>query len=276
MTGKRLTEEERRKKFFYAENESCVYDASIELIVPQYKIMHEIMSALLEKHFSMLKNNNTKDITGSVLDIGFGTGMEAMRVVEKFKNIHLVGIDLCKPMLEKFYEKIKGAPFYDRIILRHGDFLDKECEPDELKRLLTCEMERDLGFKAVISAFTLHHLSRNEKKEAYRRIYEVLEPGGIMVNGDLFNFLSSELTAYADNYDMAYISTSFDDPNNSLSASIDKDKKNDLKLRWLKHYQDDNILDPINIQEKMLRKIGFSQTGCPFRFWQVGILWARK
>ena len=276
MTEKRLTEEERRRKFFYAENESGVYDASIELVVPYYKLMHEMMLELLEVYFRKTESVNTKDIKDFVLDIGFGTGMEAMGVINRFENIHLVGIDLCKPMLERFHKKTKGAPFSDRITLKHGDFLDEECEPDELKELLPCKMERKLGFKAVISAFTLHHLTREEKEEAYRRICELLEPGGIMINGDLFNYTSSDLAAYASDFDLAYISTNFDNPNNFDSASIGEEKRIELKSRWLKHYKEDNILDSVGIQEEMLRKIGFSQTCCPFRFWQVGILWARK
>jgi hypothetical protein len=49
-----------------------------------------------------------------------------------------------------------------------------------------------------------------------------------------------------------------------------------LGALWLKHYEEDNILDSVEIQEQMLRFCGFRNTGVPFRYWQVGVLWARK
>jgi hypothetical protein len=41
---------ERRRKFFYAEQEAGMYNETIQLVVPQYDLMHQSMLDLLKYH----------------------------------------------------------------------------------------------------------------------------------------------------------------------------------------------------------------------------------
>lgn len=298
----RLSQEIRLEKFFYAEAEAGMYDGTVELVVPQYRLMHETMIDLLKYHFRIYPRRRPwrvgpEEIHGTILDIGSGSGAESIRVMKEFPNIRIVAVDLCSPMHDRFRENYKAAfssniALDERCTLVEGDILNDSGSPENLLSHLPPE-ERDEGYIAVITAFTLHHLSTDEKPEAFRRIYDMLEPGGVMINGDLLDYCSPELKKYARDFDNHWIESQFEhpDPRFTEAQSIPEEKRRELSTLWLTHYEKDNLLDPVEGTEwidpslveepslgqaKMLRDIGFRQVGCPFRYWQVGILWAKK
>jgi len=262
--------------------------------------MHETIIELLKCHFRVTQHVEPDQANGSILDAGSGTGAESIRVMKEFPNLAVVAIDLCKPMHREFHKNLKAVfgPSFSinssqRWVLIEGDILGREGSQDSLRDFLPVN-EQGTGYKAVITTFTIHHLKAAEKRQAYRQFYDVLEQGGVMINGDLFTYQSPDLRAFANDFDVRWIMRQFENPEPQFkeAASIRKAKRRELSKLWLRHYKRDNILDAIeggkeggnsssaepNLrgQAGMLRDIGFRQVGNPFRFWQVGILWARK
>jgi ubiquinone/menaquinone biosynthesis C-methylase UbiE len=291
------SEKDINKKFFYVNESLDEYDDTIELVVPQYQLMGEALIDLLKFHFGVYDEAGIDDVSGHILDIGAGTGTESMRVMREFPNVKMVCLDLYASMQKRFFDNFESEYGRDSDRCTEyvvGDLLKSAGEPANLLRPLSGKEK----YKAVITTFTIHHFSSAEKEEAYRRIYEVLEDGGILVNGDLFSYQSPELRQQAKEYDLRWIASQFKIPNPQFTRGAKRDDKtrNRLSKKWLDHYKNDNTLDPVESkvvgtvhessekcenldakgQTEMLLNAGFSQAGCPFRYWQVGILWAQK
>jgi tRNA (cmo5U34)-methyltransferase len=101
-----------------------------------------------------------------ILDLGTGTGETARRVLERHPDASLVGVDENEGMLA-----VAGAQLpAERVELRAGRI--EEPLPDG-------------SFDLVTSALCVHHLDGAGKTDLFRRVRDVLVPGGLFVLGDV-------------------------------------------------------------------------------------------
>lgn len=101
-----------------------------------------------------------------ILDLGTGTGETARRLLDRFPEAFLVGIDESAAMLDVARERLGG----ERVELRSGRLQDPL--PDG-------------PFDLVASALCVHHLDAGEKADLFRRVRAVLGDGGRFVLGDV-------------------------------------------------------------------------------------------
>jgi tRNA threonylcarbamoyl adenosine modification protein (Sua5/YciO/YrdC/YwlC family) len=101
-----------------------------------------------------------------ILELGTGTGETARRLLARHPDAVLVGIDENDRMLAVAGEALPG----DRVDLRAGRIEDALPEGP---------------FDVVASALCVHHLSGLAKADLFRRIRDVLAPGGLFVMGDV-------------------------------------------------------------------------------------------
>ena len=100
----------------------------------------------------------------SVLELGTGTGETALRVLARHPGTSLVGVDASEAMLRRARERLPGAD------LRLG------------------RLEDDLPagpFDLVVSTLAVHHLDAAHKRDLFRRVAQVLGPGGRFVLADV-------------------------------------------------------------------------------------------
>ncbi|MCV0404212.1 MAG: class I SAM-dependent methyltransferase [Chloroflexi bacterium] len=142
------------------------YDAQIREMVPRYEEIHETLLALLA-----LRPPNR------FLDLGAGTGYTLRRVLEAFPSTVAVGLDVSTEMLGRARERL--ADLADRVELRSSDIGSPEIEG---------------SFDAIVSILAVHHLYADEKRHLFSRIWEHIEPGGIMVLADYFRPASDRLS----------------------------------------------------------------------------------
>jgi tRNA (cmo5U34)-methyltransferase len=96
-----------------------------------------------------------------LLELGVGTGMTAKAVLDRHPRAHLVGIDESEAMLA-------AADL-------EGDL-----------RVSRLEDPLPVGpFDLVVSCLAVHHLTSDEKRDLFRRVAEVLRPGGRFVLADV-------------------------------------------------------------------------------------------
>lgn len=296
-TNRRISDSERRRRFFFAEADAPVYDEAVDLNTPLYGLVNKTLLELLEIHFGVDRKKKHSNISGRFLDIGSGTGAQTLAILQRFPKLDAVALDLCEPMhrvLEQKGVSIMGRQEFERRCkLLTGDIMSRVGTPNSLLAPLGGCVS-GLKYKAVVSAFALHHLTNKEKQRAYKRIFEVLEPGGILVNADLFSFQSPTLNASAQHNTIDYINKQHTDPDPEFLPAFRAlgSMREHLRKSWIRHCERFNLPDPIEGsgdgiskaakgmkvegQARMLLKAGFTEVGCPLRYWQVGILWGRR
>jgi len=145
------------------------YDAAADKIHPYYL---EIQDAILERLPRELAQG------GPVIDLGGGSGRLIERVLDRWPNATGFVIDQSEPFLA----------LAERRLARFG--LRALCAKSRLQDDWT-DILPVLPI-ALVSMSAIHHLESAEKKVLDRRCYEVLAPGGVLMNGDEIRAASDE------------------------------------------------------------------------------------
>jgi tRNA (cmo5U34)-methyltransferase len=99
-----------------------------------------------------------------VLELGVGTGETARRVLERYPEADWTAIDANEAMLGRAREALPHAEL----------------------RLSRLEDPLPHGpFDLVVSSLVVHHLDGAAKQDLFRRLFDVLRPGGVFVLGDV-------------------------------------------------------------------------------------------
>jgi ubiquinone/menaquinone biosynthesis C-methylase UbiE len=96
-----------------------------------------------------------------ILDIGIGTGLLTERMPG---SLDLYGIDVSPKMMDKARQK--GLP----VQLKLGSFLDIPYH--------------NAHFDGIVSTFSFHHLTAEEKQDAYAEMNRILKPKAFIIIGD--------------------------------------------------------------------------------------------
>jgi SAM-dependent methyltransferase len=142
------------------------------------------------------------DAPVSVLDLGCGDGaLLALAMHNRSSIERAVGIDRSVPMLTRARERFHDDP---RVVVRDGDLNDRI---------------PDLGtFDAIVSGFAIHHVEDRRKRELFREISALLNPGGVFANLEVVASETPELHAEF----LAAIGRTADDPEDRLAAIEDQ------------------------------------------------------
>jgi tRNA (cmo5U34)-methyltransferase len=140
------------------------YDDRIRRLIPLYdELIPEVARALA---------HSTRRIR-RIVDLGVGTGALAQACLAKVPEARVWGIDADAAMMQVARKRLgrrRGrAHLMTRVTLVEGSFLDVP--------LPACD--------AIVASYALHHIKTLRQKQAfYRRCFEALRPGGVLVNGD--------------------------------------------------------------------------------------------
>src|SRR5262245_3875352 len=89
--------------FFYAQREATSYDATVRLTERPYDLVHDLTNELVCEH---VKRTTGVTRRPAVLDVGCGTGEEAIRLLDSVENVAIVCVDRSNEMLDVFRSKI--------------------------------------------------------------------------------------------------------------------------------------------------------------------------
>lgn len=138
--------------------EPAEYDRTIRTFIPQYDRM-------LATIVHWLVANVPAD--AYVVELGAGTGALSAAILDALPEVRVQLVDVDPSMLEA--GAARCAAYEGRFDLRRGRFQDE---------LPPCD--------AVVATLSLHHVEDSgEKRDMYRAIHTALEPGGLVVVGDL-------------------------------------------------------------------------------------------
>ncbi len=281
--------EQQRYKYFYAEAEGAeLYEKIADDHTPLFSLMHSTILQLVENHV----RRTSAGRPFSVLDIGSGTGVEALSLLERFPECRVVALDIAEPMhavlLRKGIHRL-GSSFSERCEMAVADVASAGCDAAFLRSAL---VRRNWGtnYDICVSALALHHLDSDSKATAYRRVADVLRPGGVLINADFCSFQSSTMSADAEAFQVSWMRECIGGATGETDLAIRTvgREPGELAEAWVRHVLDDNKPEPIEGSENasahqgqkgqagMLFEAGFCEVAVPFRYWQLAVLWALK
>lgn len=133
------------------------YDRQRESLIPCF---HDFYGITVNS--AQWKNNEPK-----ILDIGAGTGLLTKFLFEKYPEAEFTLIDLSEEMLKVAKNRFKNSPKNFRYIT--ADYTTHDF---------------NYSFDMVVSSLSIHHLEDKDKEKLYKKIYNILNPGGIFLNAD--------------------------------------------------------------------------------------------
>lgn len=135
------------------------YDLDRRRLIPCYQDFYNLPLEILPFH---------QDRELRVLDLGAGTGLLSAGIAARYPRAQLVLVDLAPAMLHVAEQRFAGHDA-ERVTFH---LLDYARQP--LKGT----------FDLVISALSIHHLTDADKETLFKKIYRILEPGGLFINAD--------------------------------------------------------------------------------------------
>lgn len=109
-----------------------------------------------------------------ILDIGAGTGLFSSFILKRYPLARITLIDLSSEMLDIARERFKGRNF---------TYITDDYTQHEYSG----------AFDLIISSLSIHHLSAPAKENLYKKVHDLLVPGGVFINADQVLSPSPEL-----------------------------------------------------------------------------------
>ena len=133
------------------------YDESRRRLIPCYDLFYATAAELAAR--------TIKITTPSILDLGAGTGLLSEFIMQKFPSASLNLLDESTEMLSKAQLRLE------------------QYKPKIFIQPMTAPLPIG-GVHAVISSLAIHHLTDEEKRNLFCRIFQALVHGGIFINGE--------------------------------------------------------------------------------------------
>jgi tRNA (cmo5U34)-methyltransferase len=141
------------------ENEAREFDRIIRTLIPHYATMIRALVHSIP---------HDRSLPLRVMDLGCGTGTVSESVLAAFPGARVTCLDVAGNMIAFAREKLARHSGVEYIV---ADF---------------SEFDFTSQYDVVVSSLALHHLEKDDDKQAvYRRIFKCLNSGGIFYNADV-------------------------------------------------------------------------------------------
>lgn len=181
-----------------------------------------------------------------VLDIWSGTwhGMEL--ILQKCKNCEIHGLDFSEKMTEKAEKKLEK--YKNRIKFFKGDISHKDFKINR-------------KYDLIISVFTIHNITHQEKQELFKKIYDSLNDWWIFINADFFQHEVKKLDEKMQDIYRKYLEENL--------------KWEELQV-WLNHAFKEDMPMKLSTQFEILENIWFKEVTLNWMFNNEAIYIANK
>ncbi|HCC83482.1 TPA: hypothetical protein DEP96_01380 [Candidatus Uhrbacteria bacterium] len=211
------------------------YDRDIVNAIPFHRELHERLVSIIEAHFAATKTYN-------ILDLGVGTGLTTKLIKDYLPQSHFDVVDFSDNMLQCAKQRL-GPVNVDYFL---GDYA-----------LLDFTKKYDL----ITSVIGLHHQDMAGKRILFAKIYNLLEPGGLFILGDLMTHQNPQLNAVATARHYHHL----------VERATDEQTLTD----WAHHHLYLNQLDTLEDQKLWLESAGL-KVEVAFQEWHTALLVCRK
>ena len=206
------------------DNEAKTYDL-IESMFPIMKELYVLASQQLAQHVQV-------GTPRSVLDIGAGTGQNALPLLQKNPDIHLTLVDINAAMLDQAKDALQEYKTRTTFIV--ADALDYVKNTGD-------------RFSTVTSAYTIHNWPPEDRRRFFDLLPTCLLPNALFIGVDKYTAPDE----YQHQTDLGWKLEMF--------KEFDKIGRCDLRKEWETHYlADDKIRFSEYEQTNLLHEAGFS------------------
>ena len=175
----------------------------------------------------------------AVLDLGAGTGLLSLLLAAAVPGVRLTLVD--------------GAPAM--LAVAEGHLADRAVA----YRTVVADLEASLPggpYDAVVSALAIHHLADAGKRALYRRVREVLAPGGVFVNAEQVAGPTPALDRRYDEVWLEQITT--------LGATA-------AEIAGARERMAHDRPAPVPDQCRWLVEVGFTEVDCFYKAWRFAV-----
>lgn len=209
------------------------YDQQRKKLIPCFDDFYSIPVSIIE----------TKTETPSVLDIGAGTGLFSSFIKEKYPHASVTLIDLSEKMMDAARTRFADDQKIDYIL---GDYT---------------EHEFDRTFDMIVSSLSIHHLSDEEKRSLYHKIFSLLNQGGIFINAD-------QVLGHTPFIESLY--------KNDWKQKIENSGLTSGELQAAYERTRLDQMAPLEDQIQWLKESGFHDVDCIYKYFNFVVLVGRK
>jgi tRNA (cmo5U34)-methyltransferase len=118
----------------------------------------------------------------TILDIGCGAGNYTLKMLSKKPNLDCTLVDLSLPMLDKAFERVSEVT-NGKVEVRQGDIREVNLPENH--------------FDIILAGAVLHHLRDDgDWKTTFRKLFQLLKPGGCLMISDLITQDTGILNEY--------------------------------------------------------------------------------
>ncbi len=204
------------------------YDGLIPRLIPRYHEQHDLILQLIPFE----TNANIK-----VLDLGAGTGILSALILQAFPQAKVLAFDMAENMLKICQTNLSA--FQERLTLQQGNF---------------AEDDFGNGYDLVVSSLAIHHLDDEGKQTLFKKLFQSMNSGGILLIRDIVTGGTPRLTEQYEQLWRQYM----------------KDSGEDDKI-WFQKYLEEDIPSSIEEQTKWLAESDFADVGCHWRYLNFAI-----
>ncbi|WP_264298223.1 class I SAM-dependent methyltransferase [Bacillus sp. B1-b2] len=175
--------------------------------------------------------------------MGAGTGLFSAFIKEKFPKAKITLIDISENMLDQARIRFKEEDHIDYVISNYA------------------EHKFEYSFDIVVSSLSIHHITDEEKKKMFDKIYSLLNADGIFINAD-------QVLGHTSFIDSLYKN----DWKNKINRS-------GLTISEIDAAHERTKLDKmttLNNQINWLKSSGFKDVDCIYKYFNFVVLFARK
>lgn len=190
------------------------------------------------------------------LDLGCGDGVLGATILTEYPGARGVFVDFSDTMIAAARERICAAGEHKFHTLDYGESGWTDVVGGR--------------FDCVVSGFSIHHQPDERKKEIYREIFDLLEPGGWFINVEhVQSATSSGEKAFLHHLVDNMYSLEQNSGGGCTRAEI---------LHAMENNEDSqaNILQLAEVQCGWLREIGFCEPDCYFKIYELAVFGGYK
>ena len=193
------------------------------------------------------------------LDLGCGSGLLAIAVLAQYPNARATLVDYSEPMMDAARDLLSQDMTVPHFVI--ADLGD----PAWLETA-----SGDAPYDAVVSGFAIHHLTHQRKRELFREVFGLLQPGAVFIN---IEHVASPTRWAEERFDDAMIDSLAD---YQAQAGMGKTREQVAGEYSGREDKAANILAPVDEQCRWLNEAGFDDIDCYFKYFELAVLAGRK